>query len=46
MGNIINNNAMVDKASRASTGKVFYEFKRITQEELNNYRIGSYAYLC
>jgi len=43
MGNLIDNQSAKD--SRTNSGKIFYEFKRITQEELNKYRIGSYAYL-
>ncbi|GEM_PF-3793447 len=46
MGNLINNDSVVNKASRSTSGKAFYDFKRITQEDLNKYRIGSYAYLC
>jgi len=45
MGNIINNKDASLKANRTEKGNVLYVFQRISASDLDNYRIGSYAYI-
>ena len=45
MGNLITHKISEPQTKRTAKGNVLYEFKRLTQAELDTYRIDSYGYI-
>ena len=45
MGNLIIHKPSGKQEKRTAKGNVLYEFKRLTQAELDTYRIDSYGYI-
>jgi len=45
MGSLINTTNSNVSSQTTEKGNILYEFKRVTKEQLSNYRIGTYGYL-